>query len=629
MAFLGDLLVRLKAETADFQQDMGKAANTADRSFAKIDRAAAKLGVGLSFVALGAMVKGAIDASDRMYKLSQSLGGTTESLSALNYSARLNDVSLDALATSMKKLSVNMADMQLGTGDARYAFQALKLNVEQSNGVLKTSEQMLFEVADKFAGMEDGAGKTALAVKIFGRAGADMIPLLNQGADGLRKNADEARRLGIVLSTDAAKAAEAFNDDLTRLGATLDAITIKMGSGVVGATSKWIAANLEAIKIAGSASEAARLFVFNLDAMTSEKPSEAIRRLTKDLEDFKKASALGKFVQSPTGVIFGGREDDLKKQIAFLKYLQREQALAGTSGMDLSDQVSRRFGSSGKGKAPALFDPAKANAAAKKVLDERKKLLEMHNKGEIDDLVEREKRIRGEMEATNDYRNSLFDEHAQARAMQNQGDIEALIARERAWRDEQAAILGAQDATTQLNDAAIDMGFAFSSAFEDAILQGKNLRDVVQGLGQDILKIALRKAVTEPLGNAVAGAVAKAFGGMFGGVSNTSYGSTSYADAFASGAIPMAAGGDFMVTKPTLFLAGEAGPERATFGGANGIVDGGGGVTNNFYNDMRGASVEAVARLERVVAAVNGSIEQRAIGAALDHRTRNPGAWGI
>jgi hypothetical protein len=89
--------------------------------------------------------------------------------------------------------------------------------VIDSNGNLKNADAMMEEVADKFAGMEDGAGKSALAMMIFGKAGAGMIPMLNGGAEGLRKARAEAKALGLTLTEDTGKAAEQFNDNLTRM----------------------------------------------------------------------------------------------------------------------------------------------------------------------------------------------------------------------------------------------------------------------------------------------------------------------------------------------------------------------------------------------------------------------------
>jgi hypothetical protein len=65
--------------------------------------------------------------------------------------------------------------------------------------------------------MEDGAEKTARAMELFGRSGATLIPLLNQGADGIAEMRQEAHDLGLVISDETARAAEALNDDLTRL----------------------------------------------------------------------------------------------------------------------------------------------------------------------------------------------------------------------------------------------------------------------------------------------------------------------------------------------------------------------------------------------------------------------------
>ena len=67
------------------------------------------------------------------------------------------------------------------------------------------------------------------------------------------------------------------------------------------------------------------------------------------------------------------------------------------------------------------------------------------------------------------------------------------------------------------------LGATFSSSLEDAIVNGNGLRSVIQGLGQDILRITVRKTITEPIGNALTGAfsgfsLSKLFGFADGGV---------------------------------------------------------------------------------------------------------------
>jgi hypothetical protein len=65
-----------------------------------------------------------------------------------------------------------------------------------------------------------------------------------------------------------------------------------------------------------------------------------------------------------------------------------------------------------------------------------------------------------------------------------------------------------------------ELGFTFSSAFEDAILRGRELSDVFAGLAEDVARIAIRKSITEPLGEAVAAAFSAkgGGGGGFGGI---------------------------------------------------------------------------------------------------------------
>lgn len=201
------------------------------------------IGAGLSGAGIAAFVKSSIDAADEMGKLSQRVGVGTEALSALSYAASLSDVSTESLANGLKKLAVNAADTAKGTGEARDAFAALGINVKDSTGNLKGADVLMGEVAGQFAQFEDGAAKTALAVKLFGKAGADLIPMLNAGAQGLADMRAEAERLGIIISPEQAKAAEAFNDDLTRMAARAKGVGLSLSGplldGMNAVLERW------------------------------------------------------------------------------------------------------------------------------------------------------------------------------------------------------------------------------------------------------------------------------------------------------------------------------------------------------------------------------------------------------
>ncbi|MBK6983030.1 MAG: hypothetical protein IPH30_17050 [Betaproteobacteria bacterium] len=83
----------------------------------------------------------------------------------------------------------------------------------------------MLAVSDRFAAMQDGTEKTALAVKLFGRAGLDMIPMLNMGRNALAEMIAEGQRLNPV-TTESARQAEIFNDNMTRLGKTFSAVGV-------------------------------------------------------------------------------------------------------------------------------------------------------------------------------------------------------------------------------------------------------------------------------------------------------------------------------------------------------------------------------------------------------------------
>lgn len=220
---LARLSVELAANTAAFQGDMGKAARIAEKEMGSIKDAAGKMGLALGAVtaaagaAFAAMVKSSIDAADEMNDMSARVGMSVESLSALSYAAKMSGTDTQVLAAGVQKLNSNMVDAARGQGAAKDAFAALGISVKGANGEIKSNDQILREVADKFANFEDGATKSALAVDIFGKSGAELIPLLNEGATGINALTDEAAAMGQVMSAETAAGAAAVNDNIDQM----------------------------------------------------------------------------------------------------------------------------------------------------------------------------------------------------------------------------------------------------------------------------------------------------------------------------------------------------------------------------------------------------------------------------
>jgi ribosomal protein L12E/L44/L45/RPP1/RPP2 len=219
-AIIGALRVVLGADTAIFETKMKEAASSLTAFGGHLAKFGAIAGAGFSAAATGLAigVKKTIDEADQLSKVSQKIGIPVEELSRLKYAGELADVSMESLSKSVIKMSNALAEAARDpASEAGRAFAAIGVQVKNAEGSLREGGEVIKDVAEKFSGYRDSAAKTALAVAIFGKAGADMIPLLNLGRQGLADAADEAERYGLVMKSETAVAAEEFNDNLKRM----------------------------------------------------------------------------------------------------------------------------------------------------------------------------------------------------------------------------------------------------------------------------------------------------------------------------------------------------------------------------------------------------------------------------
>lgn len=218
-AVIGALRVNLGIDSAAFSNGLNQA-KTGLQRFGKLAKTGLLAAGAAAATAAGAMtlaVKGTIDAADEMSKASAKIGVPIEELSRLKYAADLSGVSFEGLQTAVGRLSRVMNDAKNGSKEAVDTFAQLGISATNADGSLKSASQVLQEVSDKFASMPEGAEKTALAMELMGRSGANMIPLLNGGSEALAKLMGEADQFGQVFTQTMGSQAEAFNDNISRL----------------------------------------------------------------------------------------------------------------------------------------------------------------------------------------------------------------------------------------------------------------------------------------------------------------------------------------------------------------------------------------------------------------------------
>lgn len=183
--------------------------------------------------ALFAIAKSTANFGEEALKGAQKAGQTVETFTALSYAAKLADIDQQQLIVSLKSLSQNMVEAARQTGDGEAVFRRLGVSALTASGQLRPTEQVLLDLAEVFANSADGAGKTEVAVKLFGKAGMDLIPFLNQGKAGISALMSEASRLGVVLSKEDAEAANAFNDAIKRLESANRGLTLQLGGALL------------------------------------------------------------------------------------------------------------------------------------------------------------------------------------------------------------------------------------------------------------------------------------------------------------------------------------------------------------------------------------------------------------
>jgi len=180
-------------------------------------------GMGVAMVAVGVAITAALTAmtvqwakaGDEVAKLAAKTGFTTEMLSELRHAANLSGSSLAGLETGIKRMARTIIDARDGLSTAVRSLEDLGLSYEELKDL--SPEEQFMTMTKAMANIEDPTLRAAVAMSVFGRAGTDMLPMLANGEEGLEAMRQEAHDLGLVFSADAAKAAEAFNDSITKL----------------------------------------------------------------------------------------------------------------------------------------------------------------------------------------------------------------------------------------------------------------------------------------------------------------------------------------------------------------------------------------------------------------------------
>lgn len=252
MATLGDLVIKLSMDAAGFESDMGKAAYEAEKRMAQIVAAGVLAGnamTKLADLALQAVSKVgtlAIDIAksvqaqaDALGEASQAAGLTAQSYQALSSAAALAGVSSEAFGSAMSKLNKAIVEAAEGQPKMEAAFKRLGVAATDADGNLRSTEDVFNDLNRAFQDFPEGPLKAALAIEIFGKAGAKLIPAMNSDMQELAKSAQE---VGAIMSGELLAASDQYEAAQARLQQSIDGVRNTIAEGMLPVMTTFMTA---------------------------------------------------------------------------------------------------------------------------------------------------------------------------------------------------------------------------------------------------------------------------------------------------------------------------------------------------------------------------------------------------
>lgn len=206
---------------------------------------------GTAAAALTGMAMNAASTTDNIDKMSQKIGISREAYQELDFICSQSGTNVDNLKAGLKTLTNQMQSAADGSKTAISAFDALGLSWTDSTGALKDQETMMWEALSALQSCENQTEKAALAVDLFGKAGTELMPMLNGAEGSIESMKEQAHSLGLVLSDDAIDVGVKFTDTVDQTKRAFSAIITQVGVDVMPmmlTVLDWVISNMPLIQ---------------------------------------------------------------------------------------------------------------------------------------------------------------------------------------------------------------------------------------------------------------------------------------------------------------------------------------------------------------------------------------------
>lgn len=265
----GSIIVDLLMRTGSFETDTKRAEKSLDNFKKKASDVGAAVGVALVAAAAGAIAlsEHLIHVAGDFQDLSEMTGAGAEDLASYAVAAATAGVSMESLGGAMIKLTKNLTGVDDESQAAGAALAALGLNVSEFKQLDPAAQYE--SVGKALAGFADGAGKTAVAVALFGKSGAEQLKVF--------KALEEQGGRNVILTAKQIAQADEFADRQAKAGAELKLYAAATVTQALPAVTDLTNALKEQVKqLLGITSATSGLAEDNGIAEFAEKATDAI-----------------------------------------------------------------------------------------------------------------------------------------------------------------------------------------------------------------------------------------------------------------------------------------------------------------------------------------------------------------
>lgn len=205
------------------------------KAYAKKAGAAIVAGTTAVATGLSALTLKSALAADDLNTLAKQSGFSTADIQKWQYASDLIDVSIDDIVKSAAKMKKNMISTSSTTVDA---WNQLGIKVKDGNGHLRNSTTVFYETLTALSKVQNETERDTLAMTLFGKSADSLAGIVDDGGAALQELAGKAEKAGVILSQDTLDGANALNDKVDTLKATVKGFAGKVGSELAGRASK-------------------------------------------------------------------------------------------------------------------------------------------------------------------------------------------------------------------------------------------------------------------------------------------------------------------------------------------------------------------------------------------------------